>query len=151
MHQFSPLNKSHGLQLICDANYDRLLRLAPDLLKMQGQKTASVGGKPSLYISIIDRTRYTLTIELSHFFEHSMGAFSEPALKIRAYLDIKSVEVLCDHYRPQVEHAFRRPGMHREIMEYKWNLNYFLEKWLTHCIHLGYEFEQKESLKALTV
>lgn len=151
MHQFSPLNKSYGLHLICEANYYRLLRLAPGLLTMQGQETAFVGGKPSLYISMIDRARYTLTIELSHFFKHSMGASCEPALKIRAYLDIKSAEVLCDHYRPRVERAFRQSGMHSEIMEYKWNLNYFLEKWLTHCIHLGYEFEQKESLKALVI
>jgi len=120
-------------------------------MNMQGQEATSVGGKPSLYIRIIDRSRYTLTIELSHFFKHSMGASSEPALKIRAYLDMKSAEVLSDHFRPQVERAFQRSGMQREIMEYKWNLNYFLEKWLNHCIHLGYRFEQKESLEVVAL
>lgn len=148
MHLLDPLNKSYCLYRICESNYFKLLKLVPDLLNIRGQATASIAGKPPLYIKIIERTPYTLTFELSHFFDYQTGALFEPAVRIRAYLDAKSVEVLRDRHRPHIEKAFRTPAAHREIMQYKWTLNYFLEKWLSHCLQLGYRFDRKQSMEA---
>lgn len=102
-------------------------------------KEAATGLAPhhtTLYLEIIERTPYTLTVELSHCFNKSLA----PAVKIRVYLDAQLAEVLSDHVRAGVTQVFKDPGLSREIMNYKWRLNYFLQKWLDHCLKNDYLF-----------
>lgn len=143
MYLLNPLNKSYCLHQICESNYHKLLKLVPSLLIIREKASACVTGKPSLHIEIIERTPYTLTFELKYFFNRQIEAMFEPTMKIRAYLDAKSVEVLRNRPRPQIKRA-----AHIEILQYKWTLNYFLEKWLNHCLQLGYRFEQEERKRA---
>lgn len=148
MYLLNPVNKSYCLYQICESNYHRLFKLVPHLLTIDGKATACVSGKPSLYIRIIERTPYTITIELSHFFKQRTEALCEPGVKLRAYLDAKSVEVMGDRHRLWTRSDCSKPKIHSEIMQYKWTLNYFLEKWLTHCLQLGYRFDRTTSLEA---
>ncbi|MGZ8227609.1 MAG: DUF1249 domain-containing protein, partial [Methylococcaceae bacterium] len=94
----------------------------------------------SLHLAVIERTAYTMTIELSHCFNKSRDRFFEPAVKIRIYLDAQMAEVLSDHARAEVTRVFKDPGLSCEIMHYKWRLNYFLQKWLDHCLKKDYQF-----------
>lgn len=141
MSLLNPVNKSFCLHTLCESNYYKLLRLIPGLHRIGESAIASPAGKPTLHFRMIDKTPYTLTLELTHCFGDRMDAFVEPAVKIRAYLDAETAEVLADHNRPQIEHAFKQTERADEIMDYKWTLNYFLEKWLNHCLQLGYRFE----------
>ena len=145
MSLLNPVNKSFCLHTLCESNYYKLLRLIPDLPQIGESAIASPAGKPTLHFRLIDKTPYTLTLELTHCFEDQTDAFFEPAVRIRAYLDAKTAEVLADHNRPHIEHAFRQTERADKIMDYKWTLNYFLEKWLNHCLQLGYCFEQSEN------
>ena len=88
-----------------------------------------------------------MTLLLSHYFDVESEYFLEPAVKIRIYLDARLVEVLRDHVRPDVCKAIKDPGQIRDIMDYKWSLNYFLEKWLNHCLQTDYRFrtDQKQT------
>lgn len=63
-----------------------------------------------------------------------------PEVRIRIYLDAQLAEVLSDHARSSVSHVFKEVGLCREIMNYKWRLNFFLQKWLDHCLTKGYQF-----------
>ena len=65
-----------------------------------------------------------------------------PAVKIRIYLDANLAEVLKDHARTDVSKVYKDPGQSIEIMNYKWRLNYFLQKWLDHCLKTNYEFSK---------
>ena len=141
MSLLNPVNKSFCLHTLCESNYYKLLRLIPDLPRIGESAMASPAGKPTLHFRLIERTPYTLTLELTHCFGDRMDAFLEPAVRIRAYLDAESAEVLADHNRPHIAHAFRQTERCNEIMDYKWTLNYFLEKWLNHCLQLGYCFQ----------
>ncbi len=140
MLSLNPVNKSYCLQEVCESNFRRLLKLAPELLAIERDAIALVDGNPVLHLKILDRGPYTLTVELTHSFEHEQDGFSEPAVKLRVYIDAKSVEVLRDHYRPQASDIFRHTGNHRVVLDYKWSINYFLEKWLKHCLLKGYCF-----------
>lgn len=151
MYFLNPVNKSYCLQQLCESNYGNLMRLVPGLIDLRGTIYTSVAGKPDLCISIIDRSPYTRTIELNHCFEKNLQEFLAPAVRIRVYLDVKSVEVLCDQHRLHIERVSRKSSMLKEIMEYKWTLNCFLEKWLTHCLKLGYQFNRLEGLEAATL
>lgn len=132
----NPVNKSLILQSLCETNFRKLLRLAPDLLLIDYVAAARAGAKPELYIRIIERKPYTLTMELTHRFECENDARTEPALKIRLYLDAKLAEVLSDCGR-----SLQKDPEPEIVLEFKWTINYFLERWLDHCIEQGYRFK----------
>ncbi|MCK5872789.1 MAG: DUF1249 domain-containing protein [Methylococcales bacterium] len=140
MTALHPVNKPHCLHKLCESNYHRLLRLVPSLHQLERSATAKVAGKPTLYLSLLEKAPFTLTLELSHCFDEGMKAYFEPAVKVRVYLDAQAVEVVHDNSRPAINHAFRHyPGI-QKTLDYKWALNYFLEKWLHHCLGHGYHF-----------
>jgi len=131
-----PVNKSICLEQVCESNYQKLFKLIPDLMAFQETAIGLAPHHTTLHLEIIERTPYTLTLELSHCFNKSLA----PAVKIRVYLDAQLAEVLNDHARAGVAQVFRDPGLSREIMNYKWRLNYFLQKWLDHCLKKDYLF-----------
>jgi uncharacterized protein len=140
MNLLNPINKSLCLEQVCASNYEKLFRLIPDLC---GVKTNAVGvaaNNTTLHLRVIEQTPYTLTIELSHSFFDEPDEFLEPGLRIRVYLDAQLAEVLSDHARPYVGRVFKDFSLCREIMNYKWRLNFFLQKWLDHCLTKDYQF-----------
>ncbi len=136
----NPVNKSLCLEQICESNYQKLFKLIPDLMRFKATATGLAPHHTTLHLEIIERTPYTLTLELSHCFQRDNDELMEPAVKIRLYLDAQLAEVLSDHARAGVAQVFKDPGLSREIMNYKWRLNYFLQKWLDHCLKKDYLF-----------
>ncbi len=140
MSQVHPVNKSLCLEKLCESNFQKLFSLIPDLCSFQNHATGQTTNKPTLYLKIIDRSRHTITVELSHHFNKNLENFMAPAVIIRIYLDANLAEVLKDHARTDVSRIYKDPGQSKEIMNYKWRLNYFLQKWLDHCLQTNYEF-----------
>jgi len=143
----NPVNKSICLEQVCESNYQKLFKLIPDLMVF---KETAIGLAPhhtTLHLEIIERTPHTLTVELSHCFTKNRDEFMAPAVKIRVYLDAQLAEVLSDHARAGVAQVFKDPGLSREIMNYKWRLNYFLQKWLDHCLKNNYLFSPNVAAK----
>lgn len=140
MNFVNPVNKSICLEQVCESNYQKLFKLIPDLMVF---KQTAIGLAPhhtTLHLEIIERTPHTLTMELGHCFNKNRNELMAPAVKIRVYLDAQLAEVLSDHARAGVAQVFKDPGLSREIMNYKWRLNYFLQKWLDHCLKNDYLF-----------
>ena len=125
MSFINPVNKSYCLEQICESNYQKLLKLIPDLLAFKETAIGLAPNNTTLHIKVIESTPYTMTVELSHCFIKNPDEFLEPAVKIRLYLDAMLAEVLSDHVRASVAQVFKNPGLSREIMSYKWRLNYF--------------------------
>jgi uncharacterized protein YqiB (DUF1249 family) len=138
MSRFLPRNRSYWLAKLCEANYERLVALVPDLDQIRPALKASVHGKPALHIRLLERSPYTLTLELTHAFNRAMEELREPAVRIRVYLDARSVEVLSDHCRPEVRDALRDEATPQRVLDYKWSLNYFLARWLDYCVASRY-------------
>ncbi len=136
-----PVNTSLCLEKLCESNYQKLFSLIPNLCSFRKQATGETTDKPALHLTIIERTKHTITVELSHNFNQDLKDFMEPAVKIRIYLDANLAEVLKDHARPQVSTVYKNPAQSVEIMNYKWRLNYFLQKWLDHCLQTNYKFQ----------
>lgn len=135
------------MQTLCESNYRKLLLLIPNLNDLDSSSTGRAIDKPDLYLTPIEKGPYTMTLELSHCFGHDLKPFLEPALRLRVYFDARSAEVLRDHERPMINHAFDKSASAKEIMDYKWELNYFLEKWLNHCLKNHYAFQNSEPVK----
>lgn len=150
MSFINPVNKSYCLEQICESNYQKLLKLIPDLLNLKEKAIGLAPHNSTLHITVIASTPYTMTVELSHCFLKNLDEFIEPAVRIRIYLDAQLAEVLSDHVRASVAQEFKDPGLSREIMNYKWRLNYFLQKWLDHCLKKDYQFSDATEFAALT-
>lgn len=149
MGTISPVNKSLLLEKLCEANYKKLFRLIPDLLSIQENAVGYSTGKPDLYMEVVEKTAYTLTLQLTHCFSNNLDKSLEPAIKVRIYLDAQVAEVIRDHTQSDVSRAISRLEKMHEITDYKWSLNYFLEKWLNHCLHTDYQFEESDQPVAL--
>lgn len=142
MSFLNPINKSFCLEQVCASNYEKLFRLVPDLCQVKTNEIA-IGlalNNTTLHLRVIEQTPYTLTIELSHCFNKQPDELLEPAVRVRLYLDAQLAEVLSDHARPSVNRVIKDTGLCREIMNYKWRLNFFLQKWLDHCLTKNYQF-----------
>ena len=139
-----PVNTSWCLEKICESNYQKLLLLIPDLRSFRKSAIGMTAEKTDLYLDVIEHSKHTMTVELSHCFNHKLESFMEPAVKIRIYLDAKLAEVLCDHTRRDVSKVYKCPSQSVEIRDYKWRLNYFLQKWLDHCLQTDYSFTETE-------
>ncbi|NJA06144.1 DUF1249 domain-containing protein [Methylococcaceae bacterium WWC4] len=138
-----PVNTSLCLEKLCESNYQKLFRLIPNLSAFDKTAVGITGNKPALHLEVLERNPYTLTIELSHCFGTHLSELMVPAVKIRIYLDAKLAEAIRDHERPAVDQVFPNPGNLLEIQNYKWRLNYFLEKWLDHCLKTEYRFDSR--------
>jgi uncharacterized protein YqiB (DUF1249 family) len=146
MSFLNPVNKSLCLEQVCASNYHKLFKLIPDLNTVKDNAIGLAVNNTTLHLQIIEQTTYTMTIELSHCFSNKPDEFLEPAVRVRIYLDAQLAEVLSDHARASVSHVFKDFGLCREIMNYKWRLNFFLQKWLDHCLTKGYQFTTQPNL-----
>ena len=140
MSSFSPVEKSLWLHRVCEANYLRLLKLLPQLEGMTHVITAepAAPGKPALRFRLIERSPFTLLLEVTHDFIGPFQILEEPQVRLRVSLDAKTVEMLSDHERPALEDVLGREPPAIEVLEYKWTLNYFLSRWLDHCLEAEY-------------
>lgn len=143
MVTINPVNKPFCLDQIYESNYRKLLRLIPNLSSIQRDAIGYSAGKPSLYLEIIERSSYTITLQLSHCFDKDLDYFFAPAVKIRIYQDARLAEVIRDHARADVFKTINRLDQNNEALDYKWSLNYFLEKWLSHCLQTEYRFDEE--------
>lgn len=138
MPTLRPIHPLRTLQDLCESNYRKLRRLIPDLAAVDDHAVAYQGNRPALYLKLLNRSPYTVLLELSYCFQPDDAVPSfEPALLLRVYLDAGMVEVIADYERPQLR--FNRLVDH-EVLEHKWQMNYFLDKWLDHCLQRGYCF-----------
>ena len=146
MAKVTPINKSFCLQNVCETNYRKIFSLIPNLKNIDDSAQGLSHGKPMLHVQVLEQTPYTKTIQLSHFFENESEVLLEPAVKIRLYFDVCIAEVLRDYKRIEVARAINDLGRSKDIMDYKWKLNYFLEKWLDHCLKTDYVFKTDSEL-----
>jgi len=138
---YQPRNLSALIDMYT-GNYFRLMRLVPDLELMQGTSVSRVAGGLDLYLTVLERWRYTTTIALTYRFrDDGTEVVEEPNARIRIYEDVKAVEMLShSRRRPHcLPHSLRHRG-HRPELDRKWQMNRFLQKWLGFCLRQGHIF-----------
>jgi len=125
-HTVRPLNKSFCLQMLCEENYVKLLRLVPKI--DLGDFSSS-----AIQTDVLATGPFTYTAYI-----HPTGSHTESTksrFKCRIYLDTKSVEVVSiDAYLMLNQQQTTSP---KDILNNKWALNYFFEKWLSFQLNLS--------------
>lgn len=136
----TPMRGLGGLIALYESNYLRLLRLVPEIHLMEGTTVSRVAGALDLYLTVLDRFKYTSTIALTYQFRENGEVIAEPDAQIRIYHDARAVEILSHVRRRRTSPPRRwRPG-HMPELDRKWALNRFLYKWLGFCQRQGHLF-----------
>ncbi|MEJ2256073.1 MAG: DUF1249 domain-containing protein [Woeseiaceae bacterium] len=127
-----------GLMALYESNYLRLLGLVPELDRLDGCFRSRVAGDCDLYLEILERSRYTLTLSLTYQFETDDGLHVNPDITVRAYLDGRQAEVLAigkKQRHPALRQLVRE---HREELDRRWRCNMVLNKWLDYLSDQGH-------------
>ena len=124
-HTVRPLNKSFCLQMLCEENYVRLLRLIPKIDLGDFTSTA-------IQTDVIATGPFTYTAYIQPTGSQSESTTSR--FKCRIYLDTKSVEVISIDAYSMINQA--QTTSPKDVLNNKWSLNYFFEKWLSFQLNL---------------
>lgn len=126
-----------GLMLLYESNFIRLRHLIPELDRLDGHYQSRVAGDCDLHLEILSRSRYTVTLSLSYFFDDNGQRVADPDMKIRAYLDGHVAEAMS--LRDGHLHAgLRRLIAHGEQLGERWRRNVILNKWLEYLTDQGH-------------
>jgi len=126
---------------LCEENYALLLRLLPDLREMEGEYVACSEGHAELHLQVLEHSRYTSLVHLTYYFRQAGEQHPEPDAILRVYHDSKQLEVVELRQAETVLSAaplYEVPGLSN-----KWQLNWFISKWLGYCVGAGYRFQGK--------
>jgi uncharacterized protein YqiB (DUF1249 family) len=127
-----------GLMTLYESNFLRLRQLIPELERLDGYYQSRVAGDCDLHLEIIDRSRYTVTLSLSYFFQVDGVRIADPDMKVRAYLDgcLAEAMSLCgDHRHAELRRLTRA---HRAELDSRWRRNIVLNKWLEYLMDQGH-------------
>ncbi len=121
---------------LCEENYRHLLRLAPEVRSLTGNRVSRLDGHMDLHLEVLEQTPYTTLLHLTYFFSGTETPVPDPNARIRVYHDSCQVEVVDLRQRALPLNT----GMERPTMAQKWRVNMFLSKWLAYCVGQGHRF-----------
>ncbi len=127
-----------GLMAIYESNFLRLFRLIPEIDRLDGCFRSRVAGDCDLYVEIMEKSRYTVTLSLTYHLPTDEGLLADPDMTVRVYLDGQQAEVLAIG-EIQRHAALRRLVFeHREELDRRWRFNIVLNKWLEYLSDQGH-------------
>lgn len=127
-----------GLMAMYESNYLRLLRLIPELERLDGCFRSRIAGDCELFVDVLERCRYTVTFSLTYFFEGENGRVADPDMTVRAYLDGQQAEAMSLSGNHRHSELRRLAKAHRAELNARWKRNVVLNKWLEYLSDQGH-------------
>jgi len=131
-------NSFVGLMALYESNYLRLLHLVPELERLDGCFRSRVAGDCELFVDVLDRSRYTVTLGLTYHFETDGGRVADPDMQVRAYLDgclAEAMSIGGKHRHTKLRRLLRAG---RRTLDERWKRNVVLNKWLEYLTDQGH-------------
>lgn len=127
-----------GLMALYESNYLRLLRLLPELERLDGCFRSRVAGDCDLHLEVLERCRYTVTLSLTYHLETDDGLIMDPDITVRAYLDGRLAEAMKVGDRQRHVTLRKFVEEHRRELDLRWRRNIILNKWLEYLSDQGH-------------
>ncbi|MGI9237700.1 MAG: DUF1249 domain-containing protein [Woeseiaceae bacterium] len=127
-----------GLMALYESNYLRLLRLIPEIARLDGCFRSRVAGDCDLHVDVLERCRYTVTLSLTYYFHTDEGLLVDPDMTVRVYLDGQLAEAMA--IGQQQRHGALRDIVreHHSELDMRWQRNCVLNKWLEYLSDSGH-------------
>ena len=130
-----------------EANFERLAWLAPTLVSapdaIRGVLLSHGADGMRLQLAILEHSKYTTTIALTHYLHMDDAMVTDPFMKIRIYHDARVAEVLSYQCQSQLQIFHPDATLNVSNLREKCRINQFLSEWLDYCIAHGYRFAQQ--------
>jgi uncharacterized protein YqiB (DUF1249 family) len=140
LHHGIPARDFAGLMELYECNYIRLRNLVPDLDVMPDQVISRIEDVLDLHLHVVERCKFTTTLNLTYHFHDEEGSFPAPDMRVRMYHDAQVGEVISCGRRRGVRHALYNRMFNNYTLTEKWHMNRFLQKWLGYCLMQGHRF-----------
>ena len=140
LHSGIPAQNFAGLMELYECNYIRLRNLVPDLDAMPDEVCSRIDGVLDLYLRVVERCKFTTTLNLTYVFHDDEGTFPAPDMQVRMYHDAQVGEVISCGRRRGLRHASYNRMFNTYTLAEKWRMNRFLQKWLGYCLMQGHRF-----------
>ena len=127
-----------GLMAMYESNFLRLMQLIPELERLDGCFRSRVAGDCELFVDVLERCRYTVTLSLTYFFEGENGRVADPDMTVRAYLDGRVAEAMSLSGNHRHSELRRLAKAHRAELNARWKRNVVLNKWLEYLSDQGH-------------
>ena len=127
-----------GLMALYESNFLRLLRLIPEIDRLDGCFRSRVAGDCDLHLAILERSRHTVTLSLTYHFKSDSGLLIDPDMTVRAYMDGQLAEAMSvgdGHQHTPLRGLIRE---HRQELDQRWQRNIVLNKWLEYLTDQGH-------------
>jgi uncharacterized protein YqiB (DUF1249 family) len=133
-------NTFAGLMEVYENNYIKLKKLCGNFDILHEYSYSRVNQALDLHLHVIERTKYTITLNLTYrFIDHNDNQSKDlPNLLIRIYFDAMQAEVLHRELRRADTSQLKNSRLRN-----KWKDNRFLYKWLSFCIAQGHVFNTR--------
>jgi uncharacterized protein len=134
-----------ALMQLYESNFLRLQRLCGEPGALCGEQLSSAANACDLRLTVLERSAYTLTLQLTHLFARPGPLLagdvpSYPDVRLRVYCDARLVQAQeWADSAPCRAVATTRSAVDREL-EQRWSRNMMLNKWLEYCLGLGHRF-----------
>ena len=118
-----------------ETNYSKLVLVIPTLREIKSVLHLSGNGNTLLEVRILEKSKFTTTLELRLRQAGKSHWLPSLEMKIRTYHDARVAEVLAfqGHHRLHPRYIYPNPQMYHR--DEKWQQNNFLGDWLDHCLH----------------
>jgi uncharacterized protein len=128
-----------ALMSLYESNYIRFGWLAGDVVSLEGSYRSVVAGDCDLLLTVIGRSPYTTTLNLTYLLPDASTARPYPDMGVRLYHDARLAEA--QEWAPHASSATKslRGRMEREL-DQRWVRNVMLNKWLEYCVERGHRF-----------
>ena len=131
-------NSFVGLMSLYESNYLRLLQLIPELKRLDGCFHSRVAGECDLFVDVLERCRYTVTISLTYRFDSEKGDIANPDMLVRAYLDGELAEAMSLGQNQRQDHLRKLIISQDRGLSARWKRNVILNKWLEYLGDQGH-------------
>jgi len=127
-----------GLMALYESNFLRLLRLIPEVERLDGCFVSRVAGDCDLFVEVIETSRYTVTLSLTYRLATEQGLLADPDMTVRVYLDGQQAEVLSIGQKQRHAALRRLVREHKLELDRRWRYNIVLNKWLEYLSDQGH-------------
>ncbi len=131
-------NSFVGLMALYESNYLKLMELIPDIKNYENSKIIEAAGEESIYLTVFERTKYTISFSMTYIFESQNGAYLDPNIKVKVYFDGSLAEVLSINEKQNKNELMKLMDQNKRIISALWKKNIVFNKWLEHILGKNY-------------
>jgi len=104
------ISHKENCQKLYEDNYRKLVIMLPDLDTADHVTLSSESHMMSVQVDVLERTKYTVLIQLNTCYEGSMSGLLQPSIQVRMYHDAQVAEVLCVQGKRRIRSHYEYPN-----------------------------------------